>query len=79
MKWAKIVISSSFYISLQKRLSPFFCVKSMCFTPSPASLQLKNFLADRHLHTPIDHHNLVQDGVSDVALHHLGVGISVEG
>ena len=51
----------------------------MCFTPSPASLQLKNFLADRHLHTPIDHHNLVQDGVSDVALHHLGVGISVEG
>ena len=45
----------------------------MCFTPSPASLQLKNFLADRHLHTPIDHHNLVQAGVSDVALHHLGV------
>ena len=38
---------------------------------------LQNFLTNHHVHPSIHHHNLVQGGMSDVALHHLGVGIAV--
>ena len=38
---------------------------------------LQNLLTNHHVHTPIHHHNLVQSGMPDVALHHLGIGIAV--